>query len=158
MVSFSFLIDFDSRKGTRVCVFWHTFLIFVRPWSARVSLKVPWLVLALLLAPVWLLWNLFGSFLVPFWHRKPSTERERERERESKRERNIFCNHICLHTRFCSLAPLAGGRRPPRCGCTFTSCNHQNTCTSALEIDRAHVTSWLSPHLLHGPPLAGLKF
>ena len=77
-----FFIGFDSRKGTRVCVFWHTFLIFVRPWSARVSLKVPWLVLALLLAPVWLLWNLFGSFLVPFWHQKPSTERERERVRE----------------------------------------------------------------------------
>ena len=81
-----FFIDLDSRKGSRVCVFWHTFLIFVRPWSARVSLKVPWLVLALLLAPVWLLWNLFGSFLAPFGYRKPSTDRERERERVRERE------------------------------------------------------------------------
>ena len=86
MVSFRFFIDFDSRQSTRVCVFWHTCLIFVRPWSARVSLKVPWLMLALLLAPVWLLWNLFGSFFVSFWHRNLQ-QRERERERESKRER-----------------------------------------------------------------------
>ena len=98
MVSFRFFIGFDSRKGTRVCIFWHICLIFVRPWSARVSLKVPWLVLALLLAPVWLLWNFFGSFLVPFWHRKPSTEREREREREIVREREKYILQPYLST------------------------------------------------------------
>ena len=62
----------------------------------------------------WLQFGCFGTFLVTFWFHF-GIENLQQRERDSKRERNIFCNHICLHTRFCSLTPLAGGRRPPMC-------------------------------------------
>ena len=125
--------------GTQLCVFWHPVSLLFRPFSTRVPLKVPWLVLVTRLALFWLLGLPFG---LHFGIEKPpqQREKERERERENKRERNIFSSDICLHTRFCSRR-LAGGRRPPRCGCTFTSCNHRNRCTSALEIDLAHANS-----------------
>ena len=58
-------IEFDSDMGTWVCVFWHTLWILVQPCSARVSLKVPRLVVATLLAPLLLFGNLLGSILAP---------------------------------------------------------------------------------------------
>ena len=64
---------------------------------------------------------------------------------------------------------LAGGRRPPQCGCTCTSSNHQNTCNFCsrnrscpcwFHMCHILIASYLipgslslSPQLLHGPPL-----
>ena len=100
MVFLKSFIDFDPRMGTRSDVFWHPFSILFRPCSARVPLKVPWLVLASLLAPFWLLW-------VSFWlhfgiedlpNRESKRERARERERDYDREKYILQPYLSTHS------------------------------------------------------------
>ena len=69
-----------------------------------------------------------------------------------------------------SWTPLAGGRRPTRCGCICSSYYLQKMCISVyrfiapmLNLLLSHICHFvfdpiLSPLLFHGPPFAGLKF
>ena len=130
-------IDFDPRMGTRVGVFWCLLVPFFDIFPTMFRKGVFEGSLAGFGYPFGSILVAWVIFLAPFWHRKPSQQRERERIRE----REIYFATISVYTLVFAPWRLAGGRRPPRCGCTLTSCNHQNRCTSALEIDRAHVNS-----------------
>ena len=68
MVFWMHFMNFDSKMGLPFCFFLVYFPILCRPCFARVSLKVPWLILD----PFWFHFRCFEYLFGQLWHRKPS--------------------------------------------------------------------------------------
>ena len=60
------LYKLGPKMGLSLCVVWHPFSILVRPCSARVSLKIPWLVLG----PFCFWFNCFRYLIGSIWASK----------------------------------------------------------------------------------------